>query len=160
MIKRISILSGILIFSGAIYFTFAEGKEHDDKSMKHHEMMHHNHQTNDERISLNMPPQMKQHQLANMRSHLAAVQTIIQLIADEKFELASKEAHEKLGLTEEMKNMCNMFEDENYRSLGFAFHKSGDELGKILLKKNAKKSLQALGKTMDYCVQCHATYRQ
>jgi hypothetical protein len=41
-----------------------------------------------------------------------------------------------------------------------AFHKSGDELGDVLKTKDVNASLRALNKTMSYCVQCHATYRQ
>ena len=49
-----------------------------------------------------------------------------------------------------------MCENEAFRNLGLAFHKSGD----ALQTKDATESLQALHITMGYCVQCHATFRQ
>jgi len=61
----------------------------------------------DKRISLGIGPQQKQHQLANMRSHLEAVQSIIGMISENRFDEASKVAHEKWGLTSEMRQMCN-----------------------------------------------------
>jgi len=122
--------------------------------------MHHGDAVVDERISLGLTPKMKQHQLSNMRSHVEAVRSIVGLIAVSDFEQASKIAHSKLGLTEEMKNMCDMFDNEKFKTLGMAFHKSGDELGDVLLKKDVTQSLQMLSRTMEYCVECHATFRQ
>jgi hypothetical protein len=126
--------------------------------------MHHGDATGDakgdERISLALSPEMKQHQLSNMRSHVEAIRSIVSLIAKNDFEKASEIAHTKLGLTEEMKKMCDMFDNEKFKQLGLAFHKSGDELGDVLLKKDAAQSLGALSRTMGYCVECHATFRQ
>jgi hypothetical protein len=137
--------------------SFAENK---DQTMEH--MMHHDKMPSivDGRISLGLSPAMKQHQLSNMRSHVEAVQSIIGLISEGSFDNASQIAHSKLGLTEEMKKMCNMFENEAFRNLGLEFHKSGDELGDALQTKDITKSLRALHTTMGYCVKCHASFRQ
>ena len=118
------------------------------------------HDMNDTRISLGLSRGMKQHQLSNMRAHLEATQSIIGLLSERKFKEAAKIAHTKLGLTEEMKKMCEMFENEDYKKLGLAFHKSGDDLGDALQTRNTKVSLRALNKTMRYCVECHTTFRQ
>jgi len=131
----------------------ADNKKHD--ANHHHEMS-----MMDTRTSLKLPPEMKQHQLSNMRSHVEAVKNIVGLMADSKFEEASQIAHTKLGLTPEMKEMCDMFDNEKFKTLGFAFHKSGDDLGDALQTKDVNASLRALNKTMEYCVTCHATYRQ
>jgi len=116
--------------------------------------------TADERISLGLSPMQKQHQLSNMRSHLKAVQDIVGLIAENRFDEASAVAHQKLGLTPEMKQMCNMFVNKDFRNMGLAFHRSADELGDTLKHKNPVESMQALRNTMNYCIQCHASYRQ
>jgi len=116
--------------------------------------------TGDERISLGLAPMQKQHQLANMRSHLKAVQDIVGMISEKRFDEASAVAHEKLGLTPEMQKMCSMFSNANFRELGLAFHRSADELGDTLKKGDLKQSMQALNRTMNYCIRCHATYRQ
>lgn len=114
----------------------------------------------DTRISLGVTGHMKQHQLSNMRDHVEAIKTIVGLMAEQKFDEASAIAHARLGLTPEMQAMCGMFGNEDFMKLGFAFHKSGDELGDVLKTKDANASLRALNKTMQYCVECHATYRQ
>jgi len=156
-IKRGIIVLGILSFAGINLISYAEDSDNQMERMPHHDMMQ---STNDGRISLGLSPEMKQHQLSNMRSHVEAVQIIIRFIAEEEFEKASQTAHARLGLTEEMKKMCNMFSNENFRNLGLAFHESGDALGDALQTKDIKASLRALNTTMGYCVQCHATYRQ
>lgn len=126
-----------------------------DEIMHHHDM-----NTIDTRISLNLSAEMKQLQLTNMRDHVAAVKSIIGLMSENKFEDASKIAHAKLGLTQETQKMCSIFNNEQFVALGLAFHKSGDDLGDVLQNKDVNASLRALSKTMQYCVECHTTYRQ
>ena len=129
----------------------------DEMPMGNH---HHDMSMMDTRTALNLPAPMKQHQLSNMREHVEAIKSIVGLMAENKFEDASKIAHDKLGLSPEMQSMCSMFDNEKFKQIGFAFHKSGDDLGDVLQTKDMNASLRALNKTMEYCVTCHATYRQ
>ena len=147
----------MLFFAGTALVSYAGDKDGPMGEMTHHNMQH---SINDGRISLGLSPEMKQHQLSNMRSHLEAVQAIISLIANGEFDKASETAHSKLGLTEEMKEMCSMFNNNDFTALGLAFHESGDALGDVLKTGNTNKSLRALQTTVGYCVQCHATFRQ
>lgn len=156
IIKQVTTLFVALFFVGISQISYAENKD-STGGMTHHHMKH---SVNDERISLGLSPEMKQHQLSNMRSHLEAVKDIVGLIAEGEFEEASKISYSKLGLTEEMKKMCNMFNNDDFKTLGLAFHKSGDALGDALKIKDTKKSLRALQTTMGHCVECHATFRQ
>ena len=156
-IKHITILFGILFSMGMVLTSFAGDDDDASKQIERHNMMNH---VNDERISLGLSPQMKKHQLANMRSHVEAMQTIIGLMGDGDFNAASEIAHSRLGLTEDMKKMCNMFDNENFKNLGLQFHKSADALGETLKTKDMNMSLRALHTTMGYCVECHATFRQ
>jgi cytochrome c556 len=155
--KKFKIISGVFLSIGIFLVSYADENTSTEHHMKHHKMMEH---VNDERISLGLSEKMKVHQLANMRSHVEAIQTIIGLIAEEDFNAASEVAHSKLGLTEEMRNMCNMIENEAFKSLGLKFHESADTMGEILKTGDMNKSLKALHTTMGYCVQCHRTFRQ
>ena len=123
-------------------------------------MERHDMNVTDARISLHLSERMKQHQMADMRAHLAAINDIVGLMTENKFAEASKLAHEKLGLTPEMQRMCNMLGNEKATAMGLAFHRSGDELGDALASGDASRSLSALHTTMQYCVECHATFRQ
>jgi len=156
-IKRVIILFGILFSVGITITSVAEDNHQAIGQMEHHKMMI---PINDGRISLGLSPQRKVRQLSNMRSHVEAIQTILGLIADGDFNAASKIAHSKLGMTEEMKKMCKMFDNDNFKKLGLQFHKSADVLGDVLLTKDMNKSLRALQTTMGYCIQCHAIFRQ
>lgn len=158
--KIILIAASAFIGIVGLNMAFAADEKMQHQSHQHDMSMHHNMSMMDTRTSLNMPAEMKQHQLSNMREHTEAVQSIIGLISENKFEEASKIAHAKLGLNPEMQKMCSSFGNEKFMTLGMAFHKSGDDLGDALQTKDVKASLIALNKTMQYCVECHATYRQ
>lgn len=158
-------VAGICLVAGALPAQAgdASGAAHAGMPAEHimHDgAMHADMTRADERISLGLGPMQKQHQLANMRSHLEAVQDIVGLIAENRFDEASAIAHDKLGLTPEMEQMCDMFADENFRNMGLAFHRSADELGEALKRSNTAESLQALRSTMNHCIRCHAAYRQ
>jgi cytochrome c556 len=137
----------------------ANGAFANDEQMH---MGNHHHDMNmmDTRTSLGVTGEMKQHQLSNMRGHVEAIKTIVGLMSENKFDEASKIAHAQLGLTPDMQAMCGMFNNKDFEKLGLAFHKSGDDLGNALQTKDVNASLRALNKTMQYCVECHATYRQ
>ncbi len=147
----IKALAGVFIGMLCLNAVFAE-----DEIMP---MAHHGDMT-DERVSLHLSERMKQHQLADMRAHLMAINEIVGLMAGNKFKEASNIAHEKLGLSPEMQRMCNMLGNEKATAMGIAFHKSGDELGDALNTGDPSRSLSALHTTMQYCVECHATFRQ
>jgi hypothetical protein len=148
-----NIMTAVLVFIGMAGLNIALA----DDEMIHH---HHDMGSMDMRVPLGVTGEMKQHQLAEMREHVEAIKSIVGLMADSKFDEASKIAHEKLGLTPEMQVMCGMFHNEKFEKLGLAFHQSGDELGYALKSKDVDASLRALNKTMQYCADCHATYRQ
>ncbi|MCF6182441.1 hypothetical protein [Lutibacter sp.] len=117
-------------------------------------------QVNDKRIPLKLNAMQKNHQLKNMRSHLEAIQNIIGLLSQEKYNEASKIAYVKLGSTTEMKLMCASFGNKQFENLGLNFHKSADKMSEIFKNKDKNKSLEALSNTMNYCVKCHSTFKQ
>jgi len=142
-----------------VTFPLASTAADQNDAMGH--MMHHQMQaSDDQRISLGLSPEMKRHQLTNMRSHVAAIQSIVGMLAEGDYGSAAQVAHSRLGLTDEMKKMCNRFDNAEFRQLGFAFHRSGDALGDALQTKDLNKSLSALHDTMGYCVSCHSKFRQ
>jgi hypothetical protein len=114
----------------------------------------------DTRVSLGLSAPMRRTQLAMMRDHLKAVEEIVGLIAAGKFDRASSIAHQRLGLTPQMKRMCSMFGNKDFETMGIAFHNSADHLGDVLKTGDTASSLQALHATMQYCVACHQSFRQ
>ncbi|MEO8343269.1 MAG: cytochrome c [Gallionella sp.] len=114
----------------------------------------------DTRTSLGLSAKVKHRQLVHMRAQLMATQAIIGLLAEENFDRATKIVQTKLGMSDEMKQIYERTNNEDFKQLGLAFHNSADELGTALQTKDMKKSLQALSNTMKYCVQCHNKFRQ
>lgn len=114
----------------------------------------------DKRISLGLPDFAKQRLLKNMRGHLETVQKLTALIAEGKFDEAAKLTDKELGLSTQMLKECKKMDREDYKKMGFAFHDSAKVLQEALKSKDTKKSLNALSNTLNYCVSCHATFRQ
>jgi hypothetical protein len=114
----------------------------------------------DTRTSLDLTPPIKHRLLVNMRAQLATIQTITGLLADEKFGQAYKISRAKLGLSDELKQIYERANNDDYKNLALTFHDSADKLGAALQTKDMKKSLQALRNAMGYCVQCHNKFRQ
>jgi len=150
----------VTLFLAVMHSAFQISFAADRHEMTHDKIQQKQSGDSDKRVSLNLPPMMKEHQLQNMRNHLQAVQEIVNYLSAGNFDAASRTAREKLGLTEDMKKMCNMFENEGFRKMGFAFHESGDRLGDVLKEKDLKKSLSSLSSMLQKCVACHATYKQ
>ena len=106
----------------------------------------------DKRISLHLNFMQQK----NMGSHLEAVQDIVKLLSEDKYDEASKVAYTKLGSTTEMKLMCASFGNENFENLGL--DKRAYKMSEVFKNKNT--SLKTLSNTINYCVQCHATFKQ
>lgn len=154
--KRIAMWIRVLLLGTLPFGAIAADESDTMGHMMHHQM----YAIDDQRTSLDLSPEMKQHQLTNMRSHVEAMQSIVGMLAEGEYDNAAQVAHSRLGLTDEMKKMCDMFDNVDFKKLGLAFHKSGDELGDALQTKDLNNSLRALHNTMGYCVQCHAKFRQ
>jgi hypothetical protein len=114
----------------------------------------------DNRTTLELSTRMKHRLLSNMREQLVATRAIIGLLAQDNFERASSTAQSKLGMTEDLKQVYDAANNEDFKKLGMAASTSANALAKTLQTKDLKKSLLALRKTMGYCVQCHKNFRQ
>jgi PBP1b-binding outer membrane lipoprotein LpoB len=156
----------VLLLIGLIFTSCNEEKTNKQnietviENHNHSEMMKNMKNLTDNRISLNVSPEKAQHQLMNMRSHVVAVQSIINYLSKDEFEKASEVAATKLGLTDEMKMMCTSFNNEEFEKLGLEFHNNADKMSLIFKNKDKNKSLEALSTTMTSCITCHATFKQ
>lgn len=155
--KKKMIVGVFLIFASSVQ----AGTQEQSHDMHSSHSMHQQHgAVVDDRISLNLSPAMKQHQLQNMRAHLEAIQKIIAQLGQKDFTGASQTAHQKLGLSKEMRTMCNRFDNESFKTLAINFHTSADEMAEVFEKENLEESLAAVNNTMNYCVSCHKQFRQ
>ncbi len=170
MIRAILYLFGAVAIILAAYGTSnaaetaqpVPGGKHSGHMM--HEMpggaMHGGQMMDDKRTPLNLPPMMAQHQKANMREHLKAVNEVIHHLGAKDFAAASRTAHEKLGMTPQMKQMCDNMPNETFRTMALDFHQSGDALAEALKTKDTDRSLKALDTMLAKCTACHEMFRQ
>lgn len=150
------ILFSILILLSSLPANSAENMQNKKEGMTHHKAE----DSKDTRIQLNAPEMMKEHQKTMMREHLKAVNEIVAGLAANDFELISQTAHKKLGLTDEMRNMCSMFGNQEFERIGLEFHTKADELGDIAKTKDLNKTLLALDTMLKRCNQCHSMFKQ
>lgn len=155
--KRFILFSGLSII---LLSSFAAYSAMEHQSKEGHQMMHHKAaDSKDTRIQLNVPDMMKEHQKTMMREHLKAVNEIVAGLAANDFELVSQTAHKKLGLTDEMRNMCSMFGNQEFEKIGLEFHTKADELGNVAKTKDLNKTLLALDTMLKRCNQCHSMFK-
>jgi len=115
----------------------------------------------DTRVPVPLLPMMANHQKANMRAHLAAVQEIVAAVGGKDFDAISRAAA-SIGYSEQMGRMCNHM---GAGAPGFAeqalrFHHTADRIADAAHKRDMPGVLSALGDTLATCTGCHATFKQ
>ena len=115
----------------------------------------------DTRVPVPLLPHMAQHQKANMREHLVAVQEIAQAAAASDF-AAVEDASRKLGLSPGMEQMCQHMGSgaPGFAEQALAFHRSADDIAAAAHRRDSGAVMRTLGATLHLCTGCHATFRQ
>lgn len=122
---------------------------------------HHPPSTSDTRQPLPLLPHMAQHQLANMRDHLAAVQEILAALSANDFDGVAKSAS-RIGSSEQMSRMCSHMGSgaPGFADTALNFHHAADTIGAAAKQRDSAATLKAVSATLQTCVGRHATYRQ
>lgn len=104
---------------------------------------------------------MAQHQLENMRDHLAAIQEILAALATNDFQGVEKAAA-RIESSQPMEQMCNHMGlgAPGFTPMALNFHRTADGIGNAARKRDEKAVIQSLSSTLSTCVACHAVYRQ
>ena len=115
----------------------------------------------DTRQPLPLPAMMAEHQKQNMREHLAAVQAMIAAIARDDMDAVAKAAA-RIGYSEAMGQMCEHMgaAAPGFTAMALNFHHTADTIGDAARRGDRAGVLSALDRTLQTCVNCHATYRQ
>ena len=115
----------------------------------------------DKRTPVPLLPMMANHQKANMRDHLAAIQEILTGLSAHDLAAVEK-ASARLGTTEEMTRMCNHMGAgaPGFTDVALNFHHTADGIGEAARAKDEAAVLKAVNATLSTCVSCHATYKQ
>lgn len=113
-----------------------------------------------------LPEPMRQHLLANMRDHLAAINEIQQLLGSGGFQRAADVAEKRLGLSSlEGHGASHMaaFMPKAMQDIGTQMHKAASQFALVAQEAgadgNAQRAIGSLAKVTAQCVACHAAYR-
>jgi hypothetical protein len=126
-------------------------------------------QSDDPRELVSLPDPMREHMLANMRDHLATLDTVFADIADNKFDAAGKLLEKRLGMSSlplhHAAEMAPYF-PKPMQDAGTTMHRAASRLAIVLQNASVAQSFDAmrevnaaLHEVTSACVACHAGYR-
>jgi cytochrome c556 len=113
------------------------------------------------RKPLPVSPSMAAHLKEDMRDHLAAVEDILAALMREDFAGVAK-AGARLGYSEAVARNCRHMGEAapGFGDAAINFHRTADAIGEAARQGDHAAVLEALGRTLKACVDCHASYRQ
>jgi len=106
-------------------------------------------------------PAMADHQKANMRDHLLAVQEIVAALASDDY-AAVERAASRIGLSDQMGQMCSHMGAgaPGFAEQALVFHRTADGIVSAARRTDRDAVLAELGATLQTCTSCHAAWRQ
>jgi hypothetical protein len=115
----------------------------------------------DARRPVPLLPMMANHQKANMRDHLEAVQEIVQALAEDDF-AAVERAATRMGFSEQMGQTCTHMGmgAEGFSDEAVAFHHVADGIAAAARDRDRGRVLTEMSNTLQRCTSCHATWKQ
>jgi hypothetical protein len=122
--------------------------------------------SSDTRQLVELPPNMRQHMLSNMRDHLQAVSEIQQALSSGDFDKAADIAESRLGMsslaTHGASHMAAFMPDK-MQNIGTQMHRSASRFAVIAQESavagDVKPALAGLANITQNCVACHAAFR-
>ena len=138
----------------------------------------------DQRQLVGFPPEMREHTLANMRDHLAAMSEILAAMSSAHYAKAAHIASTRLGLDSpsaagckaepaagapmmskpgDMEHQMARVMPEGMRAIGLEMHTAASAFAAEVLQagghQNTKPALAALSRVIQQCSACHSAYK-
>ena len=141
---------------------------HADLELMHQTKMTHvgNSTTQDNRVTVDFPPPMREHILTNMRDHLQTISLIQEAMGKGQYDRASQLAEDRLGMSSFKSHGAyenSKFMPKGMQDAGTAMHHHASRFAIVLQNSvvtgDIKPALVALSNTTQACVACHAGYR-
>ncbi len=118
--------------------------------------------TEDKRKLVEMPKMMQEHQLANMRDHLMAINEILNKMGQDKLDEAADIAESRLGMSSlslhGASHIAKVIPKE-MGDIGTSMHKAASRFALKAQEGEALPAYKALQQVTAACVACHAAYR-
>ena len=114
----------------------------------------------DTRIALNLPAQMQEHLLGNMRQHLVVINKLLGMLGRDELNEAAELAEGELGMSSLDKHGAShiaKFYPKASAQFGTNMHKAASRFARIAEEGDALVAYRAVGEITENCVGCHAT---
>lgn len=116
----------------------------------------------DPRVFVELPEMMKNHMLANMRDHLAAINEILVYLDAGELDKAAETSEYRLGMSSlESHGASHMarFMPEEMRQAGTAMHRAASRFALKAQEGDVLSAYRAISDITSACVACHSAYR-
>jgi len=120
----------------------------------------------DGRQPVEFPPQLREHELANMRDHLSTLARIQAALSNNAIDEASNLAERRLGMSSfELHGAHEVaqYMPKGMQEIGTGMHRAASRFALEATSAGAtgdiRPALAALAKVTQQCVSCHAAYR-
>ncbi len=117
---------------------------------------------NDSRLLVELPEMMQQHMMSNMRDHLAAINEILNNMANGELDRAAEVAESRLGMSSLQSHGAGhmaRFMPEGMKQAGTSMHQAASHFALKAQEGDALPAYKALAEVTSACVACHSGYR-
>lgn len=118
----------------------------------------------DNRIAIELPPDVKSQFLEHMRTHLISLNDVMQLISAGKVREAGALARSEMAIGKGMG--FGRFMPPEFRQMGFDFHRSADDFARMTADMTEpmdaagwSKATNGLAQITARCTACHSAFR-
>jgi hypothetical protein len=118
----------------------------------------------DNRIALDLTPEVKAQFLEHMRTHMTSLNDVIQLMAAGKIREAGAVARSGMAIGKGLG--IGRYMPSEFREMGFDFHRSADDFARLTAgmaepmdAASWAKAADGLAQITARCTACHATFR-
>lgn len=120
----------------------------------------------DSRQLVELPGPMQVHMMANMRDHLATIETVTRLLSASEYGAAADAAESRLGMSSLQAHGAEHmapFMPEQMRAIGSEMHAAASRFAVLArdaeLTGDPAPALEGLAQVMAQCVACHSEFR-
>ena len=118
--------------------------------------------TSDTRHPIQLSPSAEKEHRAVMLQHLETIQSIVDALVEEDYELAKGLTESHLGFFMHRQAMASQQAENfppHYHDLAMAHHTAAEELARIIPTKDLKQILSQFNNVLKACVACHLEYK-
>lgn len=116
----------------------------------------------DSRQLVELPEMMQQHMMSNMRDHLAAIDEILNLLANDQLDQAADVAELRLGMSSlnshGASHMAKLM-PKGMQQAGTRMHRAASRFALKAQEGDVLQAYRALTEVTSACVACHSGYR-